>query len=80
MPGHKENEEHHWDKGGNKQKSHNAMQEYEDLKQAVSSLMRDYGMSWTTFPDFGIGPHHQGLSILLNWKAKGSKHFYNFVR
>ena len=56
------------------------MQEYEDLKQAVSSLMRDYGMSWTTFPDFGIGPHHQGLSILLNWKAKGSKHFYNFVR
>ena len=27
-----------------------------------------------------MGPHHQGLTRLLNWKEKGSKHFYIAIR
>ena len=57
-----------------------SQQEYDDLKIAVTNMLREYGMSWETLTYQGIGPHHQGLTRLLNWKEKGSKHFYKAIR
>ena len=56
------------------------LQEYIDLNEAVKTMLRNYGISWTTLRDYETGPHHLGLTSILNWKEKASKHFYNFLR
>ena len=49
---------------------------YDKIKTATANMLRDYGLSWETLSYSKVGPHHQGLTRLLNWKEKGSKHFY----
>ena len=54
--------------------------EYQDIIRAVQYYLQTKGTSLKRIPNPGIGPTHEGLTRMLGWKKKGSKHFYEWLR
>ena len=55
-------------------------QEYNDLIQSVQDMLATHGTSLKKIPNPGIGPQLEGLTRMLGWGKKGSKHFYTWQR
>ena len=49
--------------------------EYQDITRAVQYYLQTKGTSLKRIPNPGVGPTHEGLTRMLGWKKKGSKHF-----
>ena len=54
--------------------------DYQNIKTATTSILRVYGFTWDNIPIKTTGPNHMGLTRILSWQKKGSKHFYRFLR
>ena len=52
-------------------------QDYQDITTAVQNMLIIHGTSIKDVENPGIGPQHEGLTRMLSWEKKGSKHFYN---
>ena len=39
-----------------------------------------HGTALKDIENQGIGPQHEGLTKMLSWRKKGSKHFYRWLR
>ena len=55
-------------------------QEYQDITSAVQNMLTVHGTSLKDIENPVIGPQHEGLTRMLSWKNKSSKHFYNWLR
>ena len=55
-------------------------QEYRDIIKATQHYLQTKGTSLQNLPNPGIGPTLEGLTRMLGWMKKGSKHFYGWLR
>ena len=55
-------------------------QEYQDITSAVQNMLTVHGTSLKDIENPVIGPQHEGLTRMLSWEKKGSKHFYKCLR
>ena len=55
-------------------------QEYNDIIQSVQNMLETHGTSLKDITNPGIGPQLEGLTRMLGWEKKGSKHFYTWQR
>jgi hypothetical protein len=46
----------------------------------VQHYLQTKGTSLKDLPNPGEGPNLEGLSRMLGWEKKGSKHFYTWLR
>ena len=51
-----------------------------DIKTPTTSILRVYGFTWDNIPIKTTGPNHMGLTRILSWQKKGSKHIYQLLR
>ena len=54
--------------------------EYQDIIKAVHHYLQTKGTSLKSLPNPGVGPTLEGLTRMLGWEKKGSKHFYRWLR
>ena len=54
--------------------------EYQEIITAVQHYLQTKGTSLKNLPNPGGGPTHEGLTRMLGWEKKGSKHFYTWLR
>ena len=54
--------------------------EYQDIITATQNMLIVHGTSLKDIENPGIGPQHEGLTRMLSWEKKGSKHFYKRQR
>ena len=54
-------------------------QEYHDINTAVQNMLVIHGTSLKDVENPRIGPQHEGLTRMLSWGKKGSKHFYKWL-
>ena len=55
-------------------------QEYHEIIRATQNMLTIHGSSLKDIENPCIGPQHEGLTRLLSWEKKGSKHFYKWQR
>ena len=55
-------------------------QEFLDIITATQNMLTVHGTSLRDIENPGIGPQHEGLTRILSWEKKGSKHFYKWQR
>ena len=55
-------------------------QEYQEIIRAVQHNLQTKGTSLKNLPNPGDGPQLEGLTRMLGWEKKGSKHFYTWLR
>ena len=55
-------------------------QEYQEILRAVQHILQIKGTSLKDLPNPGIGPQLEGLTRMLGWEKKGSKHFHSWQR
>ena len=56
------------------------IEEYQDIIAATQNMLTVHGTSLKDIENQGIGPQHEGLTRILSWEKKGSKHFYKWQR
>ena len=54
--------------------------EYQEIIRAVQHYLQTKGTSLKDLPNPGEGPNLEGLTRMLGWEKKGSKHFYTWLR
>ena len=54
--------------------------EYQEIIRAVQHYLQTKGTNLKNLPNPGVGPTHEGLTRMLGWEKKGSKHFYTWLR
>ena len=54
--------------------------EYQEIIRAVQHNLQIKGTSLMNLPNPGEGPQLEGLTRMLGWEKKGSKHFYTWLR
>ena len=55
-------------------------QDYHDITTAVQNMLIVHGISLKDVENPGVGPQPEGLTRMLSWEKKGSKHFYRLLR
>ena len=55
-------------------------QEYLDIITETQNMLTLQGTSLKDIGNTGIGIQHEGLTTMLSWEKKGSKHFFNWQR
>ena len=55
-------------------------QDYHDINTGVQNMLIIHETSLKYVENQGIGPEHEGLTRMLSWEKKGSKHFYRWLR
>ena len=51
------------------------IQEYHDIITATQNMLTVHGTSLKDMENPGIGSQHEGLTMMLSWEKRGSKHF-----
>ena len=54
--------------------------EYQDIIQSVKNMLETHRTILKDITNPGIGPQPEGLTRMLGWEKKGSKHFYTWQR